>query len=618
MLRSLSSRPSKPPERMRRNIFNVTAIGWLTSIASGAQPEVIENGDTALQGLRDLLSATPITLEPSTRNSSTDSVRAIGTTVPKIVEVHIPKGEVGPRISLSVVSQEPDPNQMFSFIDSKGETHHSERVLLIPRPTSVLDAGMQAMAMMELGTTTTPTITSAPGAGFTESPTPTPAIAKLTTLKEPLPVPSLEVHNPIGGDVISGVSRVQPGLQALGLNTDGPSSTSTSTPTSPKILMSGFMFSGTTYPPLRMETHFSLEVHVSQTALNLDSAVSVEQNLSPAALAVSTPQPSAQPAVTKPADVPQTSIPAQISQTTTPVEAPITTIAAEAFQTTTPLVAGAAANGILISAFTFQGTPYPAVPLVPENSTPAASAQSGSQAAAIGTTPNPESIQPQLQPSQAEAPGAQPLPKETPLAALPTSTAVPAQQGGAGVAEIPGFSVSGIALPTTWEDNSKPRPTTPSSASIPLAVAGGAAISTSLYISENPAGIPIVGATTMSTTPTIPLNPSSPSPQNPNPASTAALPFVGIPGSAGGAQSFITSGLPYTLTTDANGYASFRPLVTGTGGGGLWGNGTGPGRWGNSTGGIVPFLSAGVRVRGDGWRPWRMVMALVVGGVGLL
>lgn len=595
---------------MRRNILNFTAIGWLTSIASGAQPEVVENGDTVLQGLRDLLSATPGTLEPSTKNSSTDSLRPIETTVPKVMEVHIPKG----RISLSVVSLEAHQNRIFSFIDNIGEIHHSKSAVLIPRPTSVLDAGIQAMGMIESGPTTTPTTTSAPGAGFIGGPTATPTTAKLTTLKEPLPSP--EVHNPIAGDVISGGPRVQPGLQALGLNTDGPSSTSTSL----KILMSGFMFSGTTYPPLPMGTQFSLEVHSSQAALNLNSAASVEQHLSAAALAVSTPQPSAQPAVTRPADVPQTSIPAEISQTTRPVEAPQTTTPAEASQTTTPLVAGAAANGILISAFTFQGTAYPAVPLVPENSALAASAQSGSQAAAIGTTPNHESIQTQVQSSQAEAAGAQPLPTETPQAALPTSTAVPAQQGGAGVAEIPGFSVSGIALPTTPEGNSGPRSTTPSSSSIPPAAAGGAAVSTSLYISENPAGVPIIGATTMSTTPTSPLNPSSPQYQTPNPASgsASALPFVGIPGSAGGAQSFITSGLPYALTTGANGYASFRPLVTGTGGSGLWGNGTGPGRGGNSTGGIVPFLSAGVRVRGDGWRPWRPTIALVVGGMGLL
>ena len=361
-----------------------------------------------------------------------------------------------------------------------------------------------------------------------------------------------------------------------------------------------------------METHFSLEVHSSQAALNLNSAASVEQHLSPAALAALTPQPSAQSAVTRPADAPQTSIPAQILQTTTPMEAPQTTTPAEASQTTTPLVAGAAANGILISAFTFQGTAYPAVPLVPENSALAASAQSGSQAAAIATTPNPESIETQVQSSQAGAAGAQPLPTEIPQAALPTSTAVPAQQDGAGVAEIPGFSVSGIALPATPEGNSGPGSTTPPSSSIPSAAVGGAAVSTSLYISQNPAGIPMVGATTMSPTPTSPLNPY----QTPNSAS--ALPFVGIPGSAGGAQSFVTSALPYALTTDANGFASFRPLATGTGAGGLWGNGTGPGRGGNSTGGIVPFLSAGVRVRGDGWRPWRLMMALVVGGVGLL
>lgn len=569
---------------MRRYIIGSVAIASLARITVAIQPKVLYDGDTLVQEYPNLFSGTLGTLTPWPSNTTT-SRGHIQTTPPKIAEMHVPQPELqSDSTPLSVISVRP---QVAVFHMSKG-------ALFVPSPTSALNLGIQALGMTQPGPTTTPTATSLPAAGAIGRPTTSPA----TTSKLPTPeqaFPSPEVHSAKAGGLLTNPTAVlQPGIQAMGQIAG--SSTTAPTSTTPGILMSGFVFSGTTYPALPMATASSIEQHSSQAALNPQAeASSIEEHTSQPALAGSTPQPGVQPATTTPADLPQI---------------------------TTPLAARIAANGnpsILISAFTFQGTAYPALP-VDEQGMSGTEPQS-SQPAAVANTASPEDTQPQGNPAQAA--GTQPL--ATTPAALPTSTPLPAQQGSEGGAYIAGISVSGTLLPTTIGNNPGPQP---SSASTPppnvlgVSVSGtvlpttfgnnpgpaatdaasATSTSTSLYISENPAGVPVVGATT---------------------ATLTTSPLAGIAGGAAGAQSFVTSGRGYALTTDSNGSVSFRPQVTGVGGvwnGTGYGNGNGPGAsgtagvgGGNGTGAVVPYLGKGSRSRGESWREWKWFVALVVG-----
>ncbi|KAL8796943.1 MAG: hypothetical protein Q9195_000714 [Heterodermia aff. obscurata] len=498
---------------MRRCFLLSATIGWAASLATAIQAGIGDDGGAMLD---QLLSETP-GIQPVTENSTTSSLtkRPTDPTLPKIVQIHVPKSQL--QVLFNSTSS-------FSAVPQIDEFHRSESALIIPRPTAVLQPGLQAVGMMDPELTTTPINISAtiPSKG----PSTTPVASNLST-----PINSLEAAAAENHSLQTG--GLQGGLGALGQLPRIQSATPTSTTAS--ILMSGFVYKGTSYPPLLIMS--SAEQHSSQATLNPQAtASSAEEHTSQTNLIDSTHQPSIQPTPT--------------ATTTTPT--PSTTD-----------------TDTVISAFTFRGTAYPAMPLVPES---AAAASYQSTQLASSTT-----IQPQ------------------PTTPIPTTTTTPLPNPQTSA----GISISGHPLPTTFGNIAGP--STSSSASSPLSP------SPSIYISENPAGIPVVATTTTSTSPASSLyiseNPAgipvlattttSPSPSSPSPTTTPASRL-------------------YALTTDPNGFVSLR--ATGWGGGYSI-NGTGTSGRGNQTG-VVPFLSEGRRRRVElGLGGWGWIAVLV--GVGL-
>ena len=543
---------------MRRSFLLSAAIAWAASLATATQASVDDGGGIMLH---NLLGKTP-SIQLLTRNSTTTSSpteRLTDPTLPKLAQMHVPQSEL--QVLFSTTSS-------FSAVPQINEVHQSKGALLIPRPTAVLQPGLQAIGVMGSGLITTPKSTSA--AIITKGPSTTPVASNFST-----PVQTLdpaEIHS-LQTDGLRG------GLGALGQMTGGQSKSPTSTTLG--VLMSGFVFKGTTYPPLPLATMSSAEQHSSQTDLSgpahqpsVQPAVTTTPTSTTLGVLMSgfvfkgTTYPPL-PLVTMSSAEQHSSQTDLIGSTHQPSAKPADTTSAI---TTTPISNEGSANTDIISAFTFHGTAYPAIPLVPES---AAAGYQSSQVASSQASAIPTTVQSQASPSR---------PADYQLIATATSIPLPNQQTGGSA----GISVSGVLLPTTFGNIAGP-----SSSSSPV-LPSPLSASTSLYISENPAGIPIVGVTT-------------------------APPFVGITGSAGGPQSLTTS-RAYALATDVNGFVSLRPQVTGTGGGAIWGyvNGTGAVGTGvgNRTTAVVPFLSEGKKGRESRW--WFFAAGTVSLGIWLV
>ncbi|CAF9908532.1 MAG: hypothetical protein HETSPECPRED_008104 [Heterodermia speciosa] len=530
---------------MRRSFLLTAAIGWTVSLATATQSGIDGDGGIILD---QSLSETPA-IQSLTENSTTSSLekRPGNQTLPKIAQMHAPKSELQALFNST---------SSFSAVPQINEIHQSKGALIIPRPTAVLQPGLQAVGMIDPGLSTTPITTSV--AVITKGPSTTPVASNLST-----PVNSLAAAAAAAENHSLRTNGLQGGLGALGQMTGTQYTTPTSTKES--VLMSGFVYKGTSYPPLTLAIMSSAEQHSSQTILNPQTtAYSLEEHTSQTNLIATSHQPNVQPTTTTPT--------ASLLKTTTP----------------TPNQ-GSDNTDTIISAFTFQGTAYPAISLVPESA--AAGYQSSQPASANPITTS-------TQPASSQPASSQPIPTTT-------TTSTP----------TPGISISNHPLPTTFGNIAGPSSSSPS---------------ISISTPQNPTGIPLLpttppfialtnplgGLQSFSTSKLYAVTTDANGYVSLRPQRPALVPSSGVTAVVwGGGYINGTSGGGNRTTAGVGGG---NRTTAGVGGGNRTTAGVGGGN--RTTAGVVPFLSRGRKGRGLGgwwWCWWLLFLLSSAGAVSL-